>query len=254
MQGIERGSLALCQQSHSSHFSPTKCSHNFTQFWSFSAFPFPCQASTLFTGFLKEDVWAVFFNKHVALMMIFSGKGRVQTKGISTIFQFSLIKGNYFLYMLLLAIYFRDDPPFQPGHSNPEAADGQLSRSFPRVWAVCARHLCLSAAFLWDLDQLLVLHVSHCHHLQVWQSHVSLYKLSRVRFVLVKYSHRGLVNDRYYYNMNMKLFKYLFWISNISAVAVNQGKYARAREIIAGKVGIIARADIGHRSQLSLVW
>ena len=54
-------------------------------------------------------------------------------------------------------------------------------------------------------------------------SHVSLYKLSPVRFVLVKYSHRGLVNDRYYYNMNMKLFKYLFWISNISAVAVNQG-------------------------------
>ena len=49
------------------------------------------------------------------------------------------------------------------------------------------------------------------------------YKLSHVRFVLVKYSHRGLVNDRYYYNMNMKLFKYLFWISNISAVAVNQG-------------------------------
>ena len=89
-------------------------------------------------------------------------------KGISTIFQFSLIKENYFLYMLLLAIYFRDDPPFQPGHSNPEAADGQLSRGFPRVWAVCARHLCLSAAFLWDLDQLLVLHVSHCHHLQVW--------------------------------------------------------------------------------------
>ena len=49
------------------------------------------------------------------------------------------------------------------------------------------------------------------------------YKLLPVRFVLVKYSHRGLVNDRYYYNMNMKLFKYLFWISNISAVAVNQG-------------------------------
>ena len=56
MQGIERGSLALRQQSHSSHFSHTKCSHNFTQFWSFSAFPFPYQASILFTGFLKEDV------------------------------------------------------------------------------------------------------------------------------------------------------------------------------------------------------
>ena len=37
------------------------------------------------------------------------------------------------------------------------------------------------------------------------------------RFVLIKYADRGLVNDRYYYNMNMTLFKNLFWLSNISS-------------------------------------
>ena len=43
------------------------------------------------------------------------------------------------------------------------------------------------------------------------------------RFVLIKYVDRGLVNDRYYYNMDMTLFKILFWIINISFFLINQG-------------------------------
>ena len=43
------------------------------------------------------------------------------------------------------------------------------------------------------------------------------------RFVLLKYADRGLVNDRYYYNMNMSLFNVLFWSSNIVIFAINQG-------------------------------
>ena len=43
------------------------------------------------------------------------------------------------------------------------------------------------------------------------------------RFVLLKYADRGLVNDRYYYNMNMTLFNILFWLSNIVLFAINQG-------------------------------
>ena len=43
------------------------------------------------------------------------------------------------------------------------------------------------------------------------------------RGVFLKYAERGLVNDRYYYNMNMFLFNVLFWFSNISLFAINQG-------------------------------
>ena len=39
----------------------------------------------------------------------------------------------------------------------------------------------------------------------------------------MKYADRGLVNDRYYYNMNMSLFNILFWLSNIVLFAINQG-------------------------------
>ena len=46
-----------------------------------------------------------------------------------------------------------------------------------------------------------------------------------VRFVLIKYVDRGLVNDRYYYNMNMTLFKILFWTMNISFFLINQGNF-----------------------------
>ena len=41
--------------------------------------------------------------------------------------------------------------------------------------------------------------------------------------MLVKYSDRGLVNDRYYYNMDISLFKILFWIINVCCLAANQG-------------------------------
>ena len=51
--------------------------------------------------------------------------------------------------------------------------------------------------------------------------HIFNYRLCR--FVLIKYVDRGLVNDRYYYNMNMTLFKTLFWIINISVFFINQG-------------------------------
>ena len=42
------------------------------------------------------------------------------------------------------------------------------------------------------------------------------------RSVFLKYADRGLVNDRYYYNMNMSLFNGLFWFSNIFLFAINQ--------------------------------
>ena len=40
---------------------------------------------------------------------------------------------------------------------------------------------------------------------------------------MIKYVDRGLVNDRYYYNMNMTLFNTLFWIIKISLFLINQG-------------------------------
>ena len=40
---------------------------------------------------------------------------------------------------------------------------------------------------------------------------------------MIKYVDRGLVNDRYYYNMNMTLFKTLFWVINITFFLINQG-------------------------------
>ena len=43
------------------------------------------------------------------------------------------------------------------------------------------------------------------------------------RSVFLKYADRGLVNDRYYYNMNMSLFTGLFWFSNIFLIAISQG-------------------------------
>ena len=43
------------------------------------------------------------------------------------------------------------------------------------------------------------------------------------RSVFLKYADRGLVNDRFYYNMNMSLFKVLFWVSNIFLLTINQG-------------------------------
>ena len=40
---------------------------------------------------------------------------------------------------------------------------------------------------------------------------------------MIKYADRGLVNDRYYWNMNQSLFKTLFWVMNIAILSVNQG-------------------------------
>ena len=51
----------------------------------------------------------------------------------------------------------------------------------------------------------------------------SFLRLSLHRFVFLKYADRGLVNDRFYYNMNMSLFNVLFWISNITLFMFNQG-------------------------------
>ena len=52
-----------------------------------------------------------------------------------------------------------------------------------------------------------------------------MFKYVLIRFVLIKYVDRGLVNDRYYYNMNMTLFKTLFWIINVSFFFINQGNF-----------------------------
>ena len=43
------------------------------------------------------------------------------------------------------------------------------------------------------------------------------------RFVMIKYADRGLVNDRYYWNMNLSLLKTLFWVLNIAILSTNQG-------------------------------
>lgn len=39
---------------------------------------------------------------------------------------------------------------------------------------------------------------------------------------MIKYSNRGLVNDRYYWNMNWSLLRTLFWIGNIALFVFNQ--------------------------------
>ena len=41
---------------------------------------------------------------------------------------------------------------------------------------------------------------------------------------MIKYTNRGLVNDRYYWNMNWSLLKSLFWVSNTAFLMVNQGR------------------------------
>ena len=42
------------------------------------------------------------------------------------------------------------------------------------------------------------------------------------RFAMVKYADRGLANDRYYYNMNMRLFTLLFWTASGIMILMNQ--------------------------------
>ena len=39
---------------------------------------------------------------------------------------------------------------------------------------------------------------------------------------MIKYSNRGLVNDRYYWNMDWTLLKRLFWVANSVMLVVNQ--------------------------------
>ena len=45
------------------------------------------------------------------------------------------------------------------------------------------------------------------------------------RFVMIKYTNRGLVNDRYYWNMNWSLLRTLFWTGNIVMLVSDQANY-----------------------------
>ena len=43
------------------------------------------------------------------------------------------------------------------------------------------------------------------------------------RFVLVKYSDRGLADDRFWFNGGLRLFNILFWLANIFFILTNLG-------------------------------
>ena len=47
--------------------------------------------------------------------------------------------------------------------------------------------------------------------------------ISVFRFVLMKYVDRGLADDRFWFNGGLRLFKILFWLSNIFFILVQQG-------------------------------
>ena len=59
-----------------------------------------------------------------------------------------------------------------------------------------------------------------CQHIACYSTH---YRYLRLRFLMIKYANRGLANDRYYWNMNWRLLKILFWVINISFLVINQG-------------------------------
>ena len=42
---------------------------------------------------------------------------------------------------------------------------------------------------------------------------------------MIKYTNRGLVNDRYYWNMNWSLLRTLFWVGNIVMLVSDQANY-----------------------------
>ena len=42
---------------------------------------------------------------------------------------------------------------------------------------------------------------------------------------MIKYTNRGLVNDRYYWNMNWSLLRTLFWTGNIVMLVSDQANY-----------------------------
>ena len=43
------------------------------------------------------------------------------------------------------------------------------------------------------------------------------------RFVLMKYSDRGLADDRFWFNGGLRLFEILFWFCNIFFILTNLG-------------------------------
>ena len=43
------------------------------------------------------------------------------------------------------------------------------------------------------------------------------------RFVLMKYSDRGLADDRFWFNGGLELFRILFWFANIFFILTNMG-------------------------------
>ena len=53
--------------------------------------------------------------------------------------------------------------------------------------------------------------------------HTHTVSLSYFRFVLMKYSDRGLADDRFWFNGSLELFKILFWFGNIFFILTNIG-------------------------------
>ena len=45
------------------------------------------------------------------------------------------------------------------------------------------------------------------------------------RFVLMKYSDRGLADDRFWFNGGLRLFGILFWVANIFFIITQGGMY-----------------------------
>ena len=139
------------------------------------------------------------FNQHIALMMMFSGKFSAQDYHTESNCIWEMCRS-------------RRLSSIRPDYHHLEVT----CRPSP---------LFLCPAPSGHLAQLLLLHVGGGYPVQVTRFtllNVNSNINSSVRFVLVKYSDRGLVNDRYYYNMNLTLFKLLFWTLNLACLLVNQ--------------------------------
>ena len=131
------------------------------------------------------------FNEHVALMMIFSGDWYWHTLVISNLTQCSGIILPFSLAEAILRVLI---------DANPEEFE-EYKLNIPEM--------------CYSIQQYYNTWISPCYYMSI----VAII----YRFVLVKYADHGLVNDRYYHNMNQTLFKALYWISNIFLFVLNQG-------------------------------
>ena len=81
----------------------------------------------------------------------------------------------------------------------------------------------LSPNYYMSLAAIMYRYRDHHYSAHKWKKTPFIEFESFSRSVFLKYADRGLVNDRYYYNMNMSLFNGLFWFSNIFLLTINQG-------------------------------